>query len=460
MKKRFLALIAFLFCASLFAEYNRVGVSDSSEIRKKLIETWFCAPLAEVRNKTPEIRENDVGEKFQIYTEETDKHIAIYVSPQAKMNMDVYSDKGVERQVYDIYPPDAEGSWVLFRDKRTGEPDFIRFHTCQESDIYIEFKCSKKGEKAAEGIKKGLAFANLICYNLYIRYGVPLGLPFERFYDASLSEIKQWTTQTLPWDYISVHTDAYVDTMQMIGMIREKLPSIIYTPDAMYDENGNSVYLSTGKLRTNDKKVEGCIYVDGAGFLKWISDGITEPLTGSKLNRTPLLTQTVHYKETGYQGIVGSNFNISFTLDWIRNLSSAIISIRTEKNYMYNESGCDVTISPFAQLKTEKGIQNAPAYIADTGYKVDILKALMYVLAVSESDTFYFGAISVIDKKTPELKVFSESCVIFPYFDSKEHFKCALFKDGKEMTLDNFCKEFKGNFISLTRVRATKKFFP
>lgn len=452
-----IAVLLLFLSGAAFAEYNQVGIVDSSEIRAALIETWFYAPLKKVLNNTPEIRVNNVGDKFQVYAEEKGDYVCIYVAPRASIMMDVYSDRGHKTESYDIFPPDAEGSWVLYRAKRTGESVFIRYYPTKESDVYLQFFPDKIDPLSHEAANTKV---DVICYNTYLRTSVPIGLPFERFYDASLTEVRQWTAKTLPWEFMELHLESYQDAMQMVGMIKSKLPSIIMTPDAMYDEDGRAVFVSTGEERVKEKRVEGNIYVDGAGFVKWIADGIIEPLTGSLLNRTPLLVETVHYSQTGYQGIIAKKYNINFTLDWIRNIASAIISIRTEKNYMADESGCDVTFSPFACVIDERGVKNSFPYISDTGYSMEVLKPLLYTLAIKESDTFFFGAISTIDRKTPEVKVFNDCCVLFPYFDKDEHFKCVIFKDGKEVTIENLCKQFKGQFISLTRSRATKNFFP
>ena len=190
--------------------------------------------------------------------------------------------------------------------------------------------------------------ADFVCYNCYAARGVPTGLPFERFYTASFADIQKWTANILPWQYTQIYKDNYHSSLQMIEVIRAALPDIVFTDDAMYDENGEPVYISSGKKRPVDEEDAEKITVSGAGFLKWIADGIVQPLTGSRLKRIPLLTETVQYKNTGFQGVLSQSYSLSFSLDWIRNLASAVISVRTRKNYLYNESGVDVSIEPFS----------------------------------------------------------------------------------------------------------------
>ena len=113
-------LLFFLFFSSVYAEYNRDGIPDSSEIRQSLEQTWFYAPLSNVRMNKAEIRTNRIGEKFQVRLEETEKDFAIFVSPHTKMEVDVYTEDGMHTEIQDVYPGDSKGSWVLIKDKKTG----------------------------------------------------------------------------------------------------------------------------------------------------------------------------------------------------------------------------------------------------------------------------------------------------------------------------------------------------
>lgn len=89
------------------------------------------------------------------------------------------------------------------------------------------------------------------------------------------------------------------------------------------------------------------------------------------------------------------------------------------------------------------------------------LKPLLYVLAASEPETFYFAAIRETDRRTtPEVRVFNECAVFFPYFDEKGHFQCSVFKDGAEISFERFYSRYYKEFIFLTRARCSEQFFP
>ena len=451
MKKRFgIALFALIYSVlPLFALYNRFGVPDSSEIREGLVESWFEAPLMNVRMNRPEVRTNSIGEKFQIRLEETEDTFNVFVAPHARIEVDIYSDKGRDTELQDVYPGDASGSFLLVRDKKTGKPLRIRYYFSSDSEVFVQFTPFDR-----------IALCDYVIFGCYAAKGVPTGLPFKRFYSSSFEQVVRWTENMLPWQYNRIYKDGYHSVQQMMNVIREKCVSIIPVEDAMYDENGDPVFISTGKPRPVSTEYKDMITVNGAGFLKWIADGITEPLTGGRLKREPLILPTVDYKSVGFQGILSENYAISFTLHWIRNLASAIVSVRNRKTYLFNESGVDVKLEPFTAEITEKGIINSAGYIENSGYQVNCLKSMLYILAVTEPETFYFGAIRETDHKSPEVKVFNECCVFFPYFDDKGRFKCVVFKDGSEISFDEFYSRYCLDFVSLTRCQATEQFFP
>lgn len=445
----FAAILVFFTAIPLFSAESRYDVPDSSDIRKGMRETWFEAPLSAVRQNHVELRKNNIGKQFQIRLEETDELSNIFVAPQYQLAMDVYADGVQSTVMQDYFPGDGIGSWLLMRDKKTGKPLSIRYYFAADSEIFVQFTPAGK-----------TAYADFIVYKCYAARGVPTGLPFARFYDASFNEIVKWTADMLPWQYAKSAADSYHSSQQMINFIREKIPSIRWTDDAMYDENENPVNISDGKPREITPEEQNKLVLSGAGFLKWIADGVIEPLTGGRLKRDPLLKHTVKYKDTGFQGIMASKYDISFSLDWIRNLAAAIFSVRTGRQYLYNESGVDVKIEPFAAELTDNGIQNISGFIKNTGYSVKQLKPMLYVLAVTEPETFYFAAIRETDRRTPEVKVFNECAVIFPYFDARGRFQCTIFKDGREIPLDRFYSRYYRDYIFLTRARCTEKFFP
>ena len=163
----------------------------------------------------------------------------------------------------------------------------------------------------------------------------------------------------------------------------------------------------------------------------------------------------------GYQGILSQKYSLFFALDWIRNLASAVISVYSGQTYLFDNSGVDVNINPFASAITDSGVENIVTFIENSGYRIEVLKSLLYVLAATEPGTFYFGAIRGTDRTVkPEVMAFNECVAFFPYFLNDGAFDCAVFMNGRQMTLENFCMYYPETFVYLTRVKSSENFFP
>ena len=450
MKKFFGFLVCLVAFVPLFASYNRLGIPDSSEIRKGMEEKWFTAPLSVVRENQPEIHANDNGEKFQIRLEENETTFNVFVAPHAVIKVNVFSDKGMYTEEQDLYPGDACGSWVLIRDKRTGSPLRIRYYFLKDSDVFVQFTPQGK-----------IALADLVIFGNYAARGVPTGMPFEKFYEASFEDVLNITETKLPWEYVLIDTDLYNSVKQMIGVIRSKLPEISYVPDAMYDEGGELVHISSGKKFEKNEKSDKNLSLSSAGFVKWIADGLVEPMSGGILKRDPLIKETVEVKDNGRQGVLSQKYDLFFSLNWVRNLASAVISVYAGKTYMFNNSGVDVTLNPFASSITDKGVANTVTYVENSGYTVPVLHSLMYVLAATEPGTFFLGAIRGADRTvSPEVMAFNDCVAFFPYFQEDGSFACSVFMNGREFALEDFCLFYADDFVYLTRVKSSERFYP
>ena len=127
MKRRLAFLVLFFVFTSVFAEYSSLGIPDSSDIRKELVETWFEASLDEIRDNIAEIRSNQAGQKFRISIEESSSTYAIVVAAGKIAEVNVYSNDGVTRVPEYVYPGTLPGTWVLLIDNKTEKPLSIRY---------------------------------------------------------------------------------------------------------------------------------------------------------------------------------------------------------------------------------------------------------------------------------------------------------------------------------------------
>lgn len=454
-RKGFLCLLMVVMGASVFALYNRQGIPDSSEIRQNLVESWFTAPVDAVRAKVPELHRNNVGTVFQVRSEEDGSQLMIVVAPRQKIAVDMYSGGQVSASTVDVYPVTASGSWVLHRDIKSGNPLFIRYYFASEPEVYMQMNFSNHK-----------VLADFVVFDGYAARGVPVGIPFQRLYKASFLEVFDLTESTLPWNYMNIMPALYHPVLQMIAVIRENLNRITVLEDAAYDENGEPIYISTGKQRIESPEVQDQqgLALSSAGFLKWIVDGLVVPVAGGYTRLDPLLAPTVQFRQGSFAEAVGEEYAVSFSLDWTRNLAAAVLSIYSGRNFYYNTSGCDVQIEPFSAEIDEFGkLSNSLGYLKDTGYRVNTIKGLLYVLAATEPGKMYLGAVRQSHRPSvdsPEVQFFTEAVAIFPYFDGYGQFQVVIFEGGKELSLETFMDRYKDSYVHLARINASERFFP
>lgn len=460
MRKLFASAFCFIFAAQLFAQFNARSVPDSAEIRSAVKESWLYGDLGSLREKLMELRANAVGQEFQIRMEENDTSFAVIVAPQVKTEMDFYTENGIERRTVDEYPGDACGSWILMRSLLTGEPELIRIYFSANSDMYVQFR--PDGRKCV---------ADFVVSGLYASRASPVGIPFESLYTASFQQIFSITSYTLPWHLADSKQGQFGSKLQMIGVIRKNIGRFVYAQDTCQNEEGKSVSISTGDIldmseseqKAEADGVENPVFGDQAGFVKWIVDGLVEPLAGSRLYREPLLARTVEYNATGLNGVLSQTEDLSFTLDWCRNLAAACLSIKTHRNYMWSEANTDVQTEPFSMSVSENGIVQTAGYLKDSGYQTEALRPLLFVLASAEPTYCYLAAVKRPFKPensaSPDYFVFDQCAVIIPFFNDNGVFSCVVFENGQELSLKEFAAKYKGCFVHLSRVLTEDNFF-
>lgn len=430
-----------------FAEYSPLSVPDSSEIRKTLVNSWFTRSYDELLSQEPLIAENLLGEKFQVRLEDIGTEFAVIVAPAADISIEVHTSEGVEIKRADIFPFDNPGSWVLYRNKESGKPVRICYYFQSDADVYIQIRPDKHK-----------SMADMPLYNAYSVYGVSLGFPIEQYFTMSFAQLYKLTSYMLPWHYFTIEKDMYEANIQMSQVIRDHKDGITFSSDAALDHTGRQVRISSGEPVSFDD--ENSLYLDSAGFAKWVIDGLVFAQTGSYLNLDPLKRETIQTKTGTMAQSVMEKHNIYFSLDWTRNLSAAWLSVVSGKDTMFENSGTEVTIRPFAAVKTNRGIERYDPYTAGAGYNTLTLKSLMYVLAVTEPERMYLGAVRQTDGKSPEIVYYNEAAVFFPFFDDRGSFHCVVFEGPEEMTIDEFASRWQGSFVNLVRLKSSSRFFP
>lgn len=446
-------------------------IPESASCRKELIETWFMQDPEILRAAEPQVLQNRVGDYFLVRQEEENGQMRIIVAPLVRQkvlmavnNLEVpsenraapsaepaadlqtgvqpvtvipsnagkasapvaVSEKSAEeknvpaalpsenentaKEIWiETWPETAPGSWVLYRDALTGKPLRIRYYIVPDGEVYADFFPGK--EKC---------LADFVVFSAVAAGGVPVPVGFDRFYTATLEELSRLTRYTLPWNYTKVFSYSYDGVKQMIGLVRFLLPSLH----------------KSGKISGEDASLN---------FVKWIVDGLVKPLTGG--------TVRLEEEQTDAK-----------SLENIRTLAAAAISARTDIVYDRNTSGADVKTDAFAYYIDADGVPKNTGYAFNSGYPVELLKPLFYVLAVTEADRFFLGAVRQGTVQTGggtgERQVFTGTAAFFPWFDSQGRFRLSVFEKAEEYTIDEFAKKYRGGFVSLVRIKASRDFFP
>jgi hypothetical protein len=412
---------------------------ESSGVRKALIP-WFTSPPEEVRGFPNEVRASEQGEVFQARMTENADTITVTVTPRDQILVDVYSDDGIYTELAYVFIQESPGAWALTRDSVTGKPLSITLYLASDSKVFARFT---PGERES--------YADLVIFGAYAVRKVEIGVPFERLYTASFKDIKKWTP-SIPWYYTQIPPGFYEGCERMVRVIRNNADRFAYAPDACYDENGTPISILTGEKRGSGAAGNKLTFSD-AGFLKWIVDGLIAPFGGESTRLSAITRPTVSFKAGSFQGGVAEKYNLSFSLDWTRNLASAALAAKSGRPLGAYNPGVDVAVEPFA-------LAQETAYTKDAGYPALGLYPLLYVLAATSPDVFYLAAIRQTDRGAPEVRFFSRCAAIFPYFDSAGQFHVVVFENGVEMSLTRFIEKYKDSSVHLTRVQASTRFDP
>lgn len=489
---RLLAVIAVLVAAyPACADYSRLGIPDSRDVRERVLSTWLEAPVADIRARKPELMHDDAGNAFQVRAEESGKEIAVIIAPECGDGS---------------YPPDAPGSWVLFRENaKNGKPLRLKLYFNKDSAVHAEFR---------NGDNK--TFGDMIVFGCYAARSVPVGVSFRNLYTLSFDEVVDLTSATLPWAKVTAEAGQYESVLHMVDVIRTWVPHTVFSEDACYNEDGALYSIRLNEPLDASAQTEECASADeeenvyikdpaqrdkpaqagkgsggaaklslsNAGFVKWVADGIIEPATGTRTKISQMKSPTVNYNSLGKNGVTSQEWNISFTLDWCRNLAVEALNARSSRRtYVYkmgtkDATGVDVDIKPFVADISGGNIVRTTGYTKDTGYSLRELKALLYVLAVTEPRYIYFGAIKQYSTEEDDVTASSRtngkkaagksasdfvfnSCVVFmPYFDDEGRFNCRIFSSGTETDIDSFVASQKNAYVHLERVKSAERFAP
>lgn len=414
-----------------------LSIPDSSSVREQSMESWITAPVSAVIDRECENIQTDFGQVFQVRAEREGSEVAIIFAPRENN--------------YNFYTK-APGSWVIYRDYYSGKVLRVNVYFQLDSRIYV---CLRPDNQP----KKPKSEVDLIIYGAYACRGVPLGLEFSEVMKLSFSELFNLTKETIPWNYVKSDYRNYMNNKEICKKIRRKLPQFEYIEDAAYDEFEKPVFISTGEERSG---TPGKIGINCSGFTKWVVDGITIALSGSATKIEALKQPTIELAGTLYRAQAEEE-EMFRSYDWIRNLSTAAVCAERDKEFPAGTLGVDVQVNPFAGLKSPDGTVRNVGFVPKTGYEINMLKPLLYVLAATEPDMIYLAAVKSCMGNTennPETWTFHHDLVFLPYFDEAGICHINVFESGVETSFDEFVAANQGTYVYLCRVKSTDRFQP
>ena len=424
------------------------SIPDSSAVRRSVAKTWLLASPEEILKLEPTIYydNNGKGFKFMAVFLKERQEIAIVVTP---LNTDFTSTQD--------YVP--QGTWVLYRDYNTGKAISLRIYPRENPELYLRLSPARED----------MTYLDVCLFNAYVKKRYPIGLSFNTLCYFSISQLRSFTNDSLPWDLFN--PPSFSSTVEACSdIIAERLSTLVYLEDGGFDEWGVPIHLKEGRKQTNQeiiyqlREVQDAESVAGGvnayGFLKWIIDGMVRPVAGQGVFVKSLITQTE--KNKSQFNTTAEDNEIFLGLDWIRNLSAAALTMHLKRPCTPLASGVDVKIEPFASapimtIKEEKvKYESFEGCLSSAGYQTAYLQALLYYLAVTEPGHFYLGAVNREVGSSP-LRQYSHVVSFFPYFDALGAFHIDVYESAKKTNISNFISMNQDAFVALTRVKAPER---
>ncbi len=464
LKKLLMGLsLAFFVSGISFADYNRAGIPDSTSLRRSIQNTWLKAPVKEVMAKQSVIMQDQAGDTFQVRAEKEKESLVVTVCPQSFLQVSVINGDSIETETRPSFSRYSCGSWMLYRNIASGKAEKVIILFTENPEVFLQVR--PEGNKTV---------ADLVVYGYYLSRSVPIGIQFDSIYTTSFQSLLNMTQRSMDWNSATSIPGQYESIKAMIGTIRAALPTMEYKEDVAYNEIGEPYYIMKGipylpepeDLALNywkiaeDEKTDNngkTLVVSAPGFVKWVVDGIVRAYTGKGTRISDLIQPTVQFEPYSKAGVKSQSWNLTLNLDWDRHLAEKALSARSVKNnYTYITGGVDVNERFFVSETTaDSRVVGTVSYTPNVGYKIESLRALLYVLANREPGWFFLGAIRHTSKTKVDEAVYDGNAVFFPYITDKGKFACSVFQNGTEISLDKFMESNEGATVHLERVKAS-----
>jgi len=363
------------------------------------------------------------------------------------------ANPAAERRPAGQFPGWAQGSWMLTRNKNTGDPKEIRIFLRSDQLAYIQF----------HPLDADKCLMNAVVHGAYVARFMPIPVTFERLYTMPLNDILKLIEERFPLRYFEPDPLIYRDSRNFVANVRRHIGALRFADDGAIDENGNYVFINN--LQSQPQTAPG---VNCSGFVKWLIDGLLRPVTNVRLPIAPL-------KEPFGQR--GSSFTVNweerrdvfFGLDWIRNLAAkANEALQSPAHAVLDEFEVRADNFSFIIVNQNRTFvdHSYPGFMAEAGYGIEGLRPLLYTLAIDEPYYFYLAAVSneiatpTSPRGTPRLRQYYHVAALVPYFDEFGVFRIVVFESGEETSFNAFRNRYPRHHVSLVKIPVTGNFQP
>jgi len=461
----FLFSFFFLLSHALFGQDVPLSrIVDDSALRTSVKDTWLIETPSRVLPKARLMNTLPGGGRVELRVEATkDEFMVIFARELKNSN----GNGGAASS----FPGWAQGSWILTRRRDNGAAERIRIFLRSDPYMYIQFRPFSADKCQMD----------VVLYEAYIVRSLTLPVTLERLYTMQLGDVLKLAGDQFPRRYFEPKPDDYRLQRQFISKVREQIKGLEFADDGAIDQRGNYVYINTG-LEQRGQPGLNC-----SGFAKWLVDGILRPVTGERLELSPL-KEPYGTRGSSFTDIWEKQRDPFFGLDWIRNLASTAWSKLLSPAFG-NLDEIEVRTDLFSYMtlrdpKNNKTEYSYPGFLTDAGYGVEGLLPLLYTLAIDEPGKFYLAAVNneigppsteTNPQGKPRMRQYFHIAAFVPYFSESGIFHVAVFESAAETSIQAFRNRYpliprtidgekrlfpNGHYVNLVRIPVQVAFEP
>ncbi len=408
-------------------------IAESHDLRIALWDSLIIAPKDKALAFKPAERDNP-WTRWRVSVDKSASSFYLLFNPA----------KGASFPVY------AQGSWIIKRSQRDGGLEQAKIFLRSDPNTFA--RIYPFGERSR---------MDIVAYGGVLYREVLLPLSLEDILRSPFSRVRELTARVVDWSLFSPDPALYAEQRQLAAQIRARLPGLRYSDDGAIDSDGRAVYISSLLPQAAEAGLN-C-----SGFVKWIVDGMIEPLSGRYLSVDTLRERMLDWRGSSFTIKFEETLDPFFGLDWSRALARELWSVMYPSRKEESPLAHDVRDAPFSLITNNSNpINGGSSYTAypdnfeDAGFDLRGLKAMLFVLATREPGRFYLAQFNARTINPPRLRSYFHIAAIFPYFDDDGSFKVAVFESAAETSLDRILKAQNYEFVKLVRMPVSPRFNP